>query len=169
MQRSQRLYRNMQRSERLYRKTAQAPIYFYDLHAPYGEFGNFYPAPIELDGYVWPTNEYYFQAQKFILHEKIYHHIRHLATPREVFEYAQIHKHLVRPDWGEVKDHVMLKACMAKFDQHPKLRELLLSTGHRTLVEHTANDTYWADGGDGSGRNQLGITLMKVRHHFQNS
>jgi ribA/ribD-fused uncharacterized protein len=61
----------------------------------------------------------------------------------------------------------MLKACMAKFSQHPHLKHLLLSTGHRILIEHTKNDTYWANGGDGSGRNQLGITLMKVRDHLQ--
>ncbi|CAF4838482.1 unnamed protein product [Rotaria socialis] len=55
----------------------------------------------------------------------------------------------------------MLKACMAKFEQHFRLRELLLSTGNRQLVEHTTKDSYWADGGDGSGRNQLGITLVQ--------
>ncbi|CAF1958615.1 unnamed protein product [Rotaria magnacalcarata] len=56
----------------------------------------------------------------------------------------------------------MLKACMAKFEQHFRLQELLLSTGNRQLVEHTTKDSYWADGGDGSGRNQLGITLMQA-------
>ncbi|CAF4077890.1 unnamed protein product, partial [Rotaria sordida] len=54
--------------------------------------------------------------------------------------------------------------CLAKFQQHPKLKQLLLSTGNRTLVEHTINDSYW---GDGSGRNQLGITLMKVRDYLK--
>jgi predicted NAD-dependent protein-ADP-ribosyltransferase YbiA (DUF1768 family) len=31
------------------------------------------------------------------------------------------------------------------------------------LVEHTKKDKYWADGGDGSGKNRLGELLMKVR------
>jgi len=31
------------------------------------------------------------------------------------------------------------------------------------LMEHTSRDTYWADGGDGSGENMLGIILMRVR------
>jgi len=39
----------------------------------------------------------------------------------------------------------------------------LLSTGELTLVEHTINDRYWADGGDGHGRNRLGILLMELR------
>ncbi len=138
-------------------------VYFYDLHKPYGEFSNFYPAPIQLDGHTWATSEHYFQAQKFITNEKHFHNILRLTNPREAFDYVRTHESAVRSDWASVKDHVMLKACMAKFRQHPKLGQLLLSTGDRTLVEHTTNDSYWGDGGDGTGRNQLGITLMKVR------
>jgi hypothetical protein len=53
------------------------------------------------------------------------------------------------------------------FEQHPKLRELLLSTGETRIVEHTSNDSYWGDGGDGSGRNMLGRILMEVRDALQ--
>ncbi|CAF1162126.1 unnamed protein product [Didymodactylos carnosus] len=144
-------------------------IHFYHLDEPYGEFGNFYPAPIELDGHIWPTVEHYFQAQKFSYDEYRVRHIAQLSTPREAFDYAQAHRSETRSDWMDVRDAVMLKACMAKFQQHLHLKHLLLSTGHRTLIEHTGNDSYWGDGGDGSGQNQLGITLMQVRkaikHH----
>ncbi len=57
----------------------------------------------------------------------------------------------------------MLDALRAKFTQHEELRELLLGTGDAGLVEHTANDSYWGDGGDGSGKNRLGVLLMQVR------
>jgi hypothetical protein len=43
------------------------------------------------------------------------------------------------------------------------LKALLLGTGEAVLVEHTANDSYWGDGGDGSGKNRLGALLMQVR------
>jgi predicted NAD-dependent protein-ADP-ribosyltransferase YbiA (DUF1768 family) len=39
----------------------------------------------------------------------------------------------------------------------------LLESGDARIVEHTARDRYWADGGDGSGRNMLGRLLMRVR------
>ena len=39
----------------------------------------------------------------------------------------------------------------------------LLGTGDARIVEHTANDAYWGDGGDGSGKNMLGLILMRVR------
>jgi hypothetical protein len=35
--------------------------------------------------------------------------------------------------------------------------------GDALLVEHTASDSYWGDGGDGSGKNRLGHILMCVR------
>jgi ribA/ribD-fused uncharacterized protein len=57
----------------------------------------------------------------------------------------------------------MREAVLAKFQQHAELRQLLLSSGEAKLVEHTENDDYWGDGGDGSGRNMLGRILMEVR------
>lgn len=57
----------------------------------------------------------------------------------------------------------MYDACLAKFSQHADLKQLLLDTGEAVIIEHTKNDNYWGDGGDGTGRNQLGKTLMRVR------
>lgn len=51
----------------------------------------------------------------------------------------------------------------AEFKQHEELQVLLLSTEDRKIVEHTSNDSYWGDGGDGSGKNMLGRILMEVR------
>ena len=44
---------------------------------------------------------------------------------------------------------------------------MLLATGETLLVEHTANDNYWADGGDGSGKNRLGQLLMRLRDELR--
>ena len=57
----------------------------------------------------------------------------------------------------------MRDALRAKFTQHPSLRSLLLHTGDAELIEHTKNDRYWADGGDGTGKNRLGQLLMELR------
>jgi predicted NAD-dependent protein-ADP-ribosyltransferase YbiA (DUF1768 family) len=34
-------------------------------------------------------------------------------------------------------------------------------------VEHTKNDAYWGDGGDGIGKNRLGQILMAVREELR--
>ena len=48
------------------------PIYFYGVRTKiYGCFSNFSPHGFELDGYWWPTNEHYFQAQKFATTDRL--------------------------------------------------------------------------------------------------
>ena len=76
---------------------------------------------------------------------------------------GQSREHPLRADWEECKDDIMYEAVLAKFMQHADLEALLIDTYPSRLVEHTANDSYWGDGGDGRGANQLGQVLMRVR------
>jgi ribA/ribD-fused uncharacterized protein len=137
-------------------------ISFYSTQDPYGEFSNFAAFPIETDGRTWPTSEHYFQAQKFIgtEHEEL---IRTTPSPMAAAKIGRDRKRPLRPDWEEVKDCVMRKAVWTKFNQHPRLAAMLIETGDAVIVEHTHNDAYWGDGGDGKGLNRLGQILMDVR------
>lgn len=138
------------------------PIRFYRVDGPSGFLSNFSPSPIRLKDRVWPTVEHYFQAQKFAgtPHEE---EIRLEKSPMIAARMGRARSRPLRPDWDLVKDDVMLTALRAKFTQVLSLRRALLQTGDAPLVEHTANDRYWADGGDGQGRNRLGELLMQVR------
>ena len=75
-------------------------------------------------------------------------------------------KRPLRTDWESVKDAIMHEAVLAKFTQHADLRDILLGTGDSEIVEHTENDAYWGDGGDGTGKNMLGMLLMELREKF---
>jgi N-glycosidase YbiA len=143
-------------------------IYFYREGDAYGEFSNFAPYPIQLDGRAWPTSEHYFQAQKFIETEPEWAFaIRRVDTPGRAARMGRDRKHPLRRDWESVKDDVMRRALAAKFEQHQALAELLLSTGDELLVEHTDKDRYWGDGGDGSGKNMLGQLLVELRERLR--
>jgi N-glycosidase YbiA len=61
----------------------------------------------------------------------------------------------------------MYTAVYAKFTQHEELRDRLLATGDAALIEHTRNDRYWGDGGDGTRCNMLGRVLMRVREELR--
>lgn len=135
---------------------------FYRVNEPYGEFSNFAPFPIVLKGKTWPTTEHYFQAQKFPGTSDA-EEIRHEPSPMIAARMGRSRSRPLRKDWESVRDLIMREAVLAKFTQHAALRELLLGTGEARLIEHTANDRYWADGGDGSGRNRLGELLGEVR------
>ena len=137
-------------------------ILFYDESQPFGWCSNFASCPIHLQGQLWPTTEHYYQAMKYAgtPYAEV---VRQAHSPMVAKNLTRDPNHPPRRDWDDVKDAAMLEAVRAKFTQHAHLRELLLATGEAVLVEHTANDSYWGDGGDGSGRNQLGRTLMQVR------
>lgn len=143
-------------------------IIFYRVDENYGCFSNFAPYPIVLKGKTWPTSEHYFQARKFAgtEHEDA---VRLANTPMEAALMGRDRKRPLRPDWDDVKDDVMREVLHAKFTQHPELRDILLSTGGAEIVEHTISDNYWADGGDGSGRNMLGKLLMEIRDCLSNN
>lgn len=143
-------------------------VNFYSVNDAFGEFSNFALYPIALDGETWPTSEHYFQAMKF--EDASYRKkVRTAKSPMQAAKLGRDRSQKLRRDWESVKDGVMRKAVTAKFTQHAELRELLLSTGDAKLVEHTGNDSYWGDGGDGSGRNMLGTILMQVRAALRDS
>jgi N-glycosidase YbiA len=138
-------------------------IYFYaPRENPYGCFSNFSRHGIELAGLWWPTTEHYFQAQKFT-DASFAEKIRLLATPKQAAEQGRDRTWPLRVDWEAVKDAVMLAAVQCKFETHAELRKLLLDTGDEEIVENAPRDYYWGCGADGSGKNQLGQTLMQVR------
>ena len=137
-------------------------IMFYKVGDNYGELSNFSSHGFSLDGIYWRTVEHYFQAKKF-LNLELQHKIRNMDSPMKAAIEGRKQENPLRPDWEMIKDQVMYIAVKAKFTQHIELSNLLISTGNAYIVEHTQNDSYWADGGDGSGKNMLGIILMKVR------
>ena len=141
-------------------------IRFYSTRDEYGCFSNFAAAPIKLRGKTWRTTEHYFQAQKFAGTPRE-EEIRQAKSPSIAARMGRSRKHRLRPDWERVKDAVMREAVLAKFTQHPDLRAVLLGTGDAVIVEHTSNDSYWGDGGDGSGKNRLGRILMQVREELR--
>ena len=76
----------------------------------------------------------------------------------------------------------MENILLLKFTQHSKLRKMLLGTGEAKLIEvsvyfsytngcvmfmyhsqDSPHDPFWGVGGDGHGKNQLGLSLMKLR------
>jgi N-glycosidase YbiA len=140
-------------------------IQFYGTGDEYGCFSNFAHYPIKVKGRLWPTNEHYFQAQKFpgTDYEE---EIRKSKSPANAKKMGRTRKYRLRKDWEQVKDAIMREAVLAKFTQHEDICAILLATGDAIIVEHTRNDDYWGDGGDGHGKNRLGKILMNVREEL---
>ncbi|MGL5386824.1 MAG: NADAR family protein [Serratia sp. (in: enterobacteria)] len=137
-------------------------IFFYRLNESYGEFSNFSKHGFWIDNVYWRTVEHYFQVHKFH-DDELRNTMMNILSPMEVAKIGRDRRYPLRKDWESVKDDIMRLAVFEKFKQNDSARDVLLSTGSSQLVEHTKNDNYWADGGDGTGRNMLGIILMETR------
>jgi hypothetical protein len=160
--------KNLKTGQPLYDE--KTTICFYNSGEPYFELTNLYRRPITVGGLEYPASENYFQSQKFLpANPALADQIRKYPSPRKAYEVAKNNNSLTRADWHTgYKDTVMLEALKAKFTQHNDLRQLLIDTGDKILVEHTVNDDYWGDGGDGTGKNNLGKLLMRVRFMIKN-
>ncbi|MCP2728999.1 NADAR family protein [Limnofasciculus baicalensis] len=144
------------------------PIYFYSTRGEYGCFSNFSNHGFELDGAWWTTNEHYFQAQKFITTDPDwFDKIRAAKNPGMAARMGRERSHPLRSDWEEVKDSIMEKGVLRKFETHGDIREILLATGDELIVENAPGDYYWGCGKDGSGKNKLGLILMAVRERLR--
>ena len=137
-------------------------IYFYSTTDKYGCFSNFSRHAFGLDNNYWKTSEHYFQAQKFAgtAYEET---IRRAETPKKAASLGRSRRFPLRSDWEDVKDDVMRRAVLRKFETHADIRAILLGTDDAELVENAPNDYYWGCGKDGSGKNMLGKILMETR------
>lgn len=130
----------------------------------YRFLSNFYPSPICVDGFVYPTVEHAFQAAKtFDKGEK-----QKIADARSPGRAKALGRKVrLRKDWESVKVGIMKQLVMQKFREHPDLQELLLATEDAALIEgNTWNDRFWGVC-NGHGKNHLGKALMWVRGQIQ--
>ncbi|KAF8504551.1 hypothetical protein F5888DRAFT_761929 [Russula emetica] len=127
-------------------------------------FTNFSLHSIEYDEKIYATSEHLFQAFKFMTTDPaLAELIRTQPSARSARREAGFHRHHQRSDWFDVNVEVMDVILHAKFTQHEDLREKLLETGNRELIEDSPDDVFWGIGKDGQGRNELGKALMRLR------
>lgn len=80
--------------------------------------------------------------------------------------------------WAERRFDVVVAGNLAKFGQHPDLRDFLVGTGSRVLVEASPRDRVWGIALAASdeqatspehwpGTNLLGFALMEVRERLR--
>lgn len=143
-------------------------IKFYNKGEPYFEFTNFYDVPITIGAVTYKSNEHYYQSRKFTHNIPVQNLVLNAGTPEQAYDAAKLNAAAIIPGWDAMKLNVMYEALKAKFSQHPDLKEMLKLTGSSRLNLHTAADKFWGDGGDGTGENQFGKLLMKVRTELQN-
>ncbi|TFK96565.1 hypothetical protein BDV98DRAFT_608190 [Pterulicium gracile] len=165
---------------------SQHKIYIDHTTPHYNEFLNHFPHRIMYRNAIYPTATHLFEAMKFI--EKApgrAEAIRRTESLDEVFALSEAWVREDGPegaglagDWATVFLQKMEEVLILKFSQAPTLRSLLLHSGDSQLIYTDENDRFWGDGigregieagmGDEEvGSNQLGKSLMVVRHKLR--
>ena len=151
-------------------------INFYTTRGKYGCFSNFYKCQINMYDSTWKSAEHVFQAQKFMgMNSSVEDrkHANKIKNTNASYMAAKLGRirngpFKLRSDWEDVKVSIMEEILMKKFEQNLILKKILLKTDNKVIIEHTKNDNFWGDGGNGSGQNMLGISLMNVRNNLRN-
>lgn len=139
-------------------------IKFLKIREPYGFCSNFYRSSFEWRGYEWATSEHAYQAAKFFETDPEWAElIAEDDNPWAAKKMGSSREHPIPEDWDDKRVEVMLDVVRAKFAQNQDLAEQLLETGDERIEEDFYKDSFWANGGDGTGKNILGRILMKVR------
>lgn len=139
-------------------------IKFHNKGEPYFEFTNSYSVPVTIGTTTYKSTEHYFQSRKFTAHQGIVDLILSANTPEQAVQIAENNKALVDATWNTIRDRTMYDAIKAKFTQHPDLKEMLKNTRSAKLIFNNSTDEYWGVGATGTGYNQLGRLLTKLRN-----
>lgn len=134
----------------------------------YRWLSNFHPSPLEAwfddNKVIIPTVEHYYQGSKASNREDR----ERIFAAKVPGEAKKLGQRLILPrDWETRKLTVMRNGLEMKFGQHKDLREKLLATGDRELIEgNNWNDRFWGKV-NGVGENFLGRLLMALRRDLR--
>ena len=151
-------------------KSVDEEVRFYRTsERPYGVFSNLLRRSMEFENTLFPTAEHAYQAGK-ARRPEVRDWLLAAPTPSLLAMAAHgLYYWDVAPDWSKNKVKRMRAVLFAKFSQHDDLREILLSTGNRRIVESGRTDNtvnrFWGEV-DGNGKNMLGLLLMETRAIF---
>jgi ribA/ribD-fused uncharacterized protein len=129
-----------------------------------------------VDGITYRTAEHWMMAQKARLFgdEEVFARIVAAPHPKVAKDLGRQVRGFDEDTWGARRFEIVTAGSVAKFGQDPALKEYLLGTGRRVLVEASPRDQIWGIGlgadddraawpSQWRGLNLLGFALMQAR------
>jgi len=144
-----------------------------------GCLSQWWPAEFTVDGVTYPTAEHWMMAAKARLFgdDEGLAAVLAARSPAVAKAAGRKVRDFHEQKWADERYDIVVTGNLAKFRQHEGLREFLLGTGDRVLVEASPYDRIWGIGmGPNNpdvahplrwrGLNLLGFALMDVRERL---
>jgi ribA/ribD-fused uncharacterized protein len=145
-------------------------------------FSQWFPAAFDVAGDIYVTAEHWMMAEKARLfgNEEVRQRILAAKHPAEAKKLGREVTGFDPQVWNEQKYELVTAGNYYKFSQHSTLKDYLLNTGSRVLVEASPVDAIWGIGlatdhpdslqpARWPGQNLLGFALMEVRDQLRRS
>lgn len=139
-------------------------------------FSQWWGSPFVVEEVRYNTTEHWMMAQKALLFDdlEIYQKVIAAKSPAEAKALGRQVRSFDEAAWNARRSAIVVRGNLEKFRQHPDLREFLLQSQERVLVEASPVDSIWGIGlaADNElaanpkqwpGLNLLGFALMEVR------
>ncbi|MEV6773274.1 NADAR family protein [Nocardia sp. NPDC051030] len=136
-----------------------------------------WPIEFTVDGQTYRSAEHFMMGEKARLFgdEEMRTRVLSSETPADAKRIGRAIRGFDQDAWEAHRYDIVLRGSIAKFGQHEDLREFLLSTGDKILVEAAPRDTIWgiglgaenpaaSDPAQWQGENLLGFALMDARN-----
>jgi ribA/ribD-fused uncharacterized protein len=142
-------------------------------------FSQWWVAPFEIEGQRYATAEHWMMAEKARLFsdEAVREKILAAGSPALAKKLGRMVEGFDDQTWEAHRFDVVVAGNLAKFSQHEALKDFLLRTGNKVLVEASPVDRIWGIGMSADnpaaenpeswhGLNLLGFALMVVRERL---
>ena len=144
-------------------------------------FSQWFPSVFTFDGNTFATAEHFMMAQKAKLFsdDENFAKILEAKSPGAAKALGRTVLNFDQLLWEKHRFEIVVQASVLKFSSDTRLRDYLVGTGSRVLVEASPTDQIWGIGLDAesaenkdpsqwNGRNLLGFALMEARERIAN-
>ncbi|KFF04760.1 NADAR family protein [Flavobacterium reichenbachii] len=143
-------------------------------------FSQWWLSSFEVDGTTYKTAEHWMMAKKALLFndQEVLEKIIQAKSPAEAKKLGREVKNYIDTVWLANRFEIVKEGNLHKFSQNKDLKEFLLNTNERVIVEASPVDPIWGIGMAGDhkdvlnpekwkGLNLLGFALMEVRDELR--
>ena len=145
-----------------------------------GCLSQWFHAEFTVDGDKFATAEHFMMAGKARLFgdDEAHTNVLRSPSPAAAKQVGRTVRHFDEARWNAQRFDIVVQGNIAKFGQNPAMRDFLLSTGDKVLVEASPRDRIWGIGMGASnpaaaeprqwrGQNLLGFALMAARDQLR--